>query len=128
MRTSVRMTSQGSARTRFTRALASRNPTLVLAAAAELGRLSLTDALAVTLVLLPSDARRFDRAAVRWHARWCLDARPSPDESQLALAALRALRGPARQAAADALVELLDSRGPREGARLLERWLELPLR
>ena len=122
------MTSQGSARTRFTRAVASRNPTLVLAAAAEMGHLTLAEALAVTLVLLPADAARFERATVRWHARWCLEVRPLPDESQLALAALRALRGPARQAAADALLELLESRGPRDATRTLERWLEQPLR
>jgi hypothetical protein len=116
------MTSQGSAHARFTRALAGGNPTLVLAAAAELGHLNLTDALAVTLVLLPADPPRFDRAAVRWHARWCIEARPSPDESQLALAALRALRGPGRQAAVDALLELIESRGPKEAVRVLARW------
>jgi hypothetical protein len=124
MRTCVRVTSQGSAHARFTRAVASGNPTLVLAAAAELGTLSLADALAVTLVLMPADAARFERAAIRWHARWCLDVRPTPDESQLALAALRALRGPARQAASDALLELLDSRGPRAAAKVLGRWVD----
>jgi hypothetical protein len=122
------MTSQGSARTRFTRAVAARNPTLVLAAAAEMGRLSLAEALAVTLVLLPADADRFERAATRWHARWCLEVRPLPDESQLALAALRALRGPARQAACDALAELLDARGPRDASRVLADWLASPAR
>jgi hypothetical protein len=122
------MTSQGSAHARFARAVAGGNPTLVLAAAAELGRLTLADALAVTLVLLPADTGRFDRAAVRWHARWCLEVRPLPDESQLALAALRALRGPARQAAADALLELLDQRGPRDAAKVLARWLERPVK
>ena len=122
------MTSQGSAHARFTRALASRNPTLVAAAAAELGRLTLADALAVTLVYLPDDGARFERAAVRWHARWCLEVRPSPDESQLALAALRALRGSARQAAADALAELLALRGPGAAGTVLERWLDQPLR
>ena len=121
------MTSQGSAHSRFARAVATGNPTLVLAAAAELGRLTLADALAVTLVLLPTDPARFERASVRWHARWCLDTRPSSDEAALALAALRALRSPARQAAADALLELLAARGPREAERVLERWLDGPL-
>jgi hypothetical protein len=120
------VTSQGSARARFGRALATGNPTIVLAAAAELGQLTLTDALAVTLVLLPADRDRYDRAAVRWHARWCLEVRPVADESQLALAALRALRGPARQAAADALVELLDTRGPRAASKVLADWLDQP--
>jgi hypothetical protein len=118
------MTAQGSAHARFNRALATGNPTLVLAAASELGQLGLADALAVTLVLLGSDGDRYDRAAVRWHARWCLEARPGADESQLALAALLALRGAARQAAADALIELLESRGPRDAARVLAGWVE----
>ena len=122
------MTSQGSAHARFNRALASRKPTLVAAAAAELGQLTLADALAVTLVYLPDDRVRFERAAVRWHARWCLEVRPSPDESQLALAALRALPGTARQAAADALAGLLALRGPRAAGTVIARWLEQPLR
>jgi hypothetical protein len=54
----------------------------------------LDDALAI-LVLLRDDERRFDRAVVRWHARFCLEVRGvGPDEAQLALAALRAWRGP----------------------------------
>jgi hypothetical protein len=123
MRTCVRMTSQGSPHARFRRALASRNSTLVVAAAAELGRLSLAEALAVTLVFLPGEPERYDRACVRWHARWCLEARPRPDEAGLALAALRALPGPARQAAGDALVELLEARGIGEAARVMSAWL-----
>jgi hypothetical protein len=117
------MTSQGSPHARFKRALASRNPTLVVAAAGELGRLSLADALAVTLVFLPHEHERYERASVRWHARWCLEARPRPDESGLALAALHALPGPARQAAGEALIELLDAHGIDEGARVLAAWL-----
>ena len=116
------MTSQGSAHARFARAVATGNPTLVLAAAAELGRLTLADALAVTLVLLPTDPARFERASVRWHARWCLEARPRPDEAGLALAALRALPGPSRQAAAEALIELLEARGLADAARVLSDW------
>lgn len=122
------MSAQGSPHARFNRALATGNPTLVLAAAAELRPLSLANALAVTLVLLPVDAARFERAAVRWHAHWCLETHPAADESQLALAALRALRGPARQAAGDALAELLETRGPRDAARVLGDWLERPAR
>jgi hypothetical protein len=118
------MTSQGSAHARFSRALASRNPTLVVAAAAELGKLTLADALAVTLVFLPSEPQRYERASVRWHARWCLEARPSPDEAGLALAALRALPGSARAAGADALVELLEARGLDEAARVLTAWTD----
>jgi hypothetical protein len=117
------MTSQGRPHARFRRALASGNPTLVVAAAAEMGRLSLADALAVTLVFLPGDEARYERASVRWHARWCLEVRPRSDESALALAALAALPGPARQAAGEALVELLDARGLSDAAQLLAAWL-----
>jgi hypothetical protein len=49
----------------------------------------LDDALA-SLVLLRDDERRFDRAVVRWHARFCLEiAAIGPSEAQLGLAALR---------------------------------------
>jgi hypothetical protein len=120
------MTSQGSPHARFTRALASRNPTLVVAAAAEMGALTLADALAVTLVFLPRDRDRYERASVRWHARWCLEVRPRADEAGLALAALHALPGPARQAAAEALIELLEARGLDAAAQALTRWLGEP--
>lgn len=116
------MTSQGSPHARFARALASRNPTLVVAAAAELGRLSLADALAVTLVFLPAEVERYERACVRWHARWCLETHPRPDEAALAAAALRALPGPSRQAAVEALVELLEARGLDDAAKTLATW------
>ena len=118
------MTAQGRPHARFMRALASRNPTLVVAAAAELERLSLADALAVTLVFLPADPGRFERASVRWHARWCLETSPRADEAGLALAALRALPGPARQAGAEALSELLEARGLGAAARVLSEWLD----
>jgi hypothetical protein len=124
MRTCVRMTSQGSPHARFRRALAGRNPTLVVAAAAELGRLSLGEALAVTLVFLPQELERYERASVRWHARWCLEARPRLDEAGLALAALRALPGPARQAAGEALVELLAAHRIEDAAAVMAAWLE----
>jgi hypothetical protein len=118
------MTAQGSARARFARAVATGNVTLVLAAAAEVGRLDLADTLAITLVLAGVEGDRFDRALVRWHARWCLEMRPGPDESQLALTALRALRGPARETAVGTLCELLDARGPRAASRVLADWAE----
>ena len=91
--------------------------------AAEVGRLSLAEALAVTLVFLPGDRERYDRACVRWHARWCLEVRPRADEAGLALAALRALPGPARDAAGEALVELLEARGIEDAACVLAKWL-----
>jgi hypothetical protein len=101
----MRVTSQGSAYMRFRRALEPGNPMIVTAAAAEVGRLSLADALAVTLVYLPEDPARFERALVRWHARSGLEKRP----------------GPSRVASAHALADLPDARGLAEAARPLDQ-------
>ncbi|MDQ4048923.1 MAG: hypothetical protein M3131_06015, partial [Actinomycetota bacterium] len=60
------MTSQGSAYARLRRALDRGNAVVAWAAAAELERVPLADALALCLLLVRSDAARYDRAAVRW--------------------------------------------------------------
>ena len=105
------MTSQGSAYARLRRALASRNAAGALAAAAELPRVPLDDALAL-LVLLRDDEPRFDRAVVRWHARWCLEVRGiGPGEAQLALAALRSLSGPDAALGAATLIAVCERHG-----------------
>ena len=118
------MTSQGSAYARFRRALGHDNPTLALAAAAELPRLGLADALALCL-LLTDEPHWFDRAVVRWHARFCLE---TPDvgvgEAALCLAALRALGGPAAEAGAQALTVLCEAKGLGDAAEAVEAWLE----
>jgi hypothetical protein len=114
---------QGSANARFRRALLTGNPTIVSAAAAELGTLSLSDALGVCLVFAPHDSARFERAAVRWQARYCLEQRPAADEAQLVAAALRALPGPAGAAGAEALLELCEARELRDAAAHIERWV-----
>jgi hypothetical protein len=118
------VTSQGGPYPRFRRALATGNATIATAAAAELPRLGLEDALALVLLYRDTDARRFERAAVRWHGRLCLEARGlSSEDAGLALAALRALSGGEPSAAAGALAGLLDAYGlTREGA-VLREWL-----
>lgn len=81
------MTAQGGPYARFRRALASGNQTVASAAAAELPKLGLADALALLLLYSRTDRRRFERAAVRWHGRLCLEARRlSPTDAALALA------------------------------------------
>ena len=115
----------GSPYTRFRRALAARNPLLVTAAALELGRLSLADALAVCLVFRDSDRERYERAAVRWHARFCHEtAGVTVQDAQLALAALTALTGPARHGAARVLAELAEAYGHDDVAQILDEWLD----
>ena len=54
------------------------NPSIVVAAAAELPRLSLADALLVVLVFARADAPQTEAAAVRWAARYLTEVRPTP--------------------------------------------------
>lgn len=117
------MTSQGSPYARFKRCLASGNARLVRAAAAELPRLSLEDALAVCLVLRDSEPEVFQRAIVRWHALLCRQVRGiSAREAQLALAALQALDGPAAVPAARLLDELATLYDLPRTAAVLRTW------
>lgn len=119
------MTSDGSPYARFRRALATGNPNLVIPAAAELGRLSLDDALAVVLVLRAGDAARFERAIVRWHSLAAHAARGlGAPEAQLMLAALQALRGPAAVPAGRLLAELCALYELAAAAEVLDAWLE----
>jgi len=69
------MTSDGSAYVRFRRALETGNAALVIAAAQELPRVALDDALTICLVFRDGDPERYERAAVRWLGRFALEAR-----------------------------------------------------
>ncbi len=115
MRTCVPVTSQGSPYSRLLRALATGNPTIALAAAAELQRVPLPEALALCLLLV-DDSQRYERAIVRWHGRFCLEVRGvGAGEAQLALAALRALSGPGHEAGGRALIALCQAHRLVEG-------------
>ena len=119
------MTSQGSPHTRFRRALAGGNPLIARAAAHELPQISLTDALALTLLLRDADETRYPRAAIRWHRR-LVDAAPhlTLEESNLALAALLAMGGRSPEPGARTLIELLELHGQAAPVDELERWLD----
>jgi hypothetical protein len=69
------MTSDGNPYARFRRALATGNESLVIAAALELPRVALDDALRICLVLRGGDPARYERAAVRWLGRFALEGR-----------------------------------------------------
>lgn len=69
------MTSDGSPYQRFRRALATGNAGLVTAAALELPRVALDDALRICLVLRGGDRERYERAAVRWLGRFALEGK-----------------------------------------------------
>ena len=117
------MTSQGSAYGRLRRALDTGNPTIALAAAADLDFVSLPDALELVLLLV-DDHARFRRAALRWHARYCGEI---PDvgfeEAHAVLACLAAgLAGRRPKPAAAALAELVRRRGLERASEVLIRW------
>ena len=119
------MTSQGTSYGRFRRALDRRQPTAALSAAAELPQVALTDALELLLLLRDADRTRFDRAALRWHGRYC---REIPDvglrEATAVLALLASLADRTPQPAAHALAELFSGRRLEQAARILIRWAD----
>ena len=116
------VTSQGSPYARFRRALDSRNATVALATATELDFVSLPDALELVLLLV-DDPRRFRRAALRWHARYCGEVSDvGLEEAQVVLACLAGLTGRHPKAAAEALAALVHRRGLKQGGEALLRW------
>jgi hypothetical protein len=76
----------GSPYARFRRALTTGNLHLVDAAARELGRLTLPDALEICLLMAFERDRRFRRAAARWVARAVLERPGLTLDDLLALA------------------------------------------
>jgi hypothetical protein len=117
------VTSQGSPYGRFRRALDKGNALAALSAAAELRSVGLTDALELCLLLCEREPRRYERAALRWHGRYCreLDG-VTLDEGQAVLGLLGALRGPRRADAACALAELVARREMLPASEALIRW------
>jgi hypothetical protein len=118
------MTSQRDAVSRFARAVKTGNPNIVVAAAAELPRLSLADALLVLLVFARARAPQTETAAVRWAARYVAEVRPAPDarEAHLVLSAASALAGPCPAAGREALHALATRRRLSDLCRALDEW------
>jgi hypothetical protein len=86
------VTTQGSLRHQFQRAIERGSPLDAISAAKAMGGLSLGDALALCVVLADRDLTRYPRAAARWVARFALEAPDvSLEETQLVAAALAAL-------------------------------------
>ena len=89
------VTSSGSPYARFRRALATGDLLLIRAAAAELGTISLGDALQVCVAIRDAKPEQFERAALRWIARYCIE-RPKVTLAEVR-AALEAFEHMARQ-------------------------------
>ncbi len=123
------VTSPRHAYAEFRRALDSRNVTAALSAAGALEHVGLADALELCLLLHDKAPKRFDRAALRWHARYCRDVGDvTLDEAHAVLALLAALRGGRAPAAARALAELLDRRLLIGAGEALIKWADRPAR
>jgi hypothetical protein len=74
--------SEGSAYARFKLALSSGDLVHVRAAAAELGYIDLADALSVCVLVCHREPTIYQRAALRWLARFCLE-RPDATLSEV---------------------------------------------
>jgi hypothetical protein len=119
------MTSQGSAITRLHRVIASPGTTAVQirAAAAELPRVGLEDALAILLALYDREPTSYPRTAARWGARLTIERRITLADAQLTLAALAVLPEGGAQPGAEALIELSQRHGLRRVEEVLTPWL-----
>lgn len=115
------VTSQGHPYAIFRRALDGRNAPAAWAAAAELPRISLEDAVALCLLMAERRPARFERAAARWIGRY-LEEEPHVGLEELRLTAelLVSLPGPHAVAAARALRELFAARGRADLIEALE--------
>jgi len=113
------MTGQGSASTRFTRAIKQRNLFLAEMAIREMGGLaSLHEGLDYLDLLAEVKPEKLEHAALRWHGRLELEASTMTlGESQLALAALASLCAGERSAL-DLLRKLLRRVRPTLTARI----------
>jgi hypothetical protein len=101
------MTSQGSARGRFQRAIHARHIQNAEIAAREMGGLSLADALLLCELLAKADVARYERAALRWLQRFIDERLPPLTEVALAAAALAELRHGSRHTGVEALKRLV---------------------
>jgi hypothetical protein len=100
------LTAQGSPRARFKRAIEGGWVFHAELAAREAGNLTLTEALQLVCLYAELEPAKFERAALRWHARFVSETSPSLLKAQLALSALAELRAGERETAAKMLREL----------------------
>ena len=107
------MTADGSAHTRLRRAIQAGNLAIIHTTAAELGHISLRDALGILMVIEREAEERFDAAAVRWAGRLALET-PDLELAELA-GALESLEALPDEHAQRVLVGLADRARPLAG-------------
>jgi hypothetical protein len=119
------VTSEGTAYGRFRRALDRRLASQALIAAAELDHVGLADALELVLLLRDEQPAKYERAALRFHARFVAELRTiGLAEAAAVLGLLAALSGERGATAARALAELCDRRALHPVAAVLLRWAD----
>jgi hypothetical protein len=111
---------------RFRRALDCGNVLEALSSASELEHTGLTEALELCLLKRDKEPARYTQAALRWHARYCREAKVTFEEAQAVLAALTLLAGERKRNAAFALAELLSRRGLERPCETLVTWAQEP--
>lgn len=108
------VTSEGHPYAVFRRAIDRRNLAVAWATASELRRIALADALALLLLVRERDPPRFERVALRWHARYCAEiAGVTFADASAVLSLLEQLGGNRGAAAANALQALFEAGGER---------------
>ena len=100
------VTAQGSARTRFKRAVEKRSLFLAETAAFEMETLTLEDALALVVLYAENHDDKFERAAVRWLGRLMLERPMDLPVAAQSVELVAKLRGPGADWAAGALETL----------------------
>jgi hypothetical protein len=116
------VTAQGSPYHRLRRALDRGNVTEALSAATEIQVVGLVEALELTLLLADRDPAKYERAALRWHARFMREVPKVEMRESQALLSLLALV-PVTRIAAAALAELLSRRrGLERACEILVAW------
>jgi hypothetical protein len=118
----VFVTSQGSPYTRLRRALDHGNVTEAMAAAADLPHLGLTEALELLLLLCDRAPEKYERAALRWHARFCRETADLSLAEGQAILALLAMLPTHRSRAGHALSDVLYRRGFERACEALNAW------
>ncbi len=103
------MTSQGRPRTVFARALQHGNLVVAEGMARELGRISLAEALELTILIGRKEPKRLPRVAVRWLERYLAECEPTLSDVALAVSALSALTHQPRAEAVRVLRALIGS-------------------
>ena len=116
------LTAQGSPYARFRRALDIGNCLDARSAASEMEHVGLAEALELVLLIAEKEPVRFERAALRWHGRYCREIRDvDPHEAEAVLALLFMLRGRRRDTAAQSLADLIYRRGLERACEALVR-------